>query len=59
MGRQVKKMEITELAAPLFVVASGVALGVVGMFFGVDSREGFYEPTAQRPKVRWFIEPRE
>jgi hypothetical protein len=51
-------MDITEIAGPLFVVASGVALGVVGMFFGVDSREGFYEPNAQRPKVRWFIEPR-
>ena len=51
-------MEITEIAAPLLVVASGVALGVVGMFFGVDSREGFYEPTAKQPKVRWFIEPR-
>ena len=53
-----KKVEITEIAAPLLVVASGVALGVVGMFFGVDSRDGFYEPTAQQPKTRWFIEPR-
>jgi len=52
-------MEITAIAGPLLVVASGVALGVVGLFFGVDSRDGFYEPTAQRPKVRWFITPRD
>jgi hypothetical protein len=50
-------MEITAYAAPLLVLASGVALGVVGMFFGVDSREGFDEVTAQRAS-RWFIEPK-
>lgn len=52
-------MQFTELAAPILVVASGVALGVVGMFFGVDSRDGFSESSAQRPKTRWFIEPRD
>ena len=58
MGRQVNKMEIMAIAAPLLVLASGVAVGVAGMIFGVDSRDGFYEPTAERTTVRWFIEPK-
>ena len=58
MDRQVKKMEIMAIAAPLFVVASGLALGIASMFLGVDSRDGFYEPTTHGSRERWFIEPK-
>ena len=47
-----------EMAAPALVGAWFVALGVIGLFWGVDSRDGFTEASALKPRERWFIEPR-
>jgi len=47
-----------EMAAPVVVLGWFVALAVVSYFWGADSRDGFTEASALKPKERWFIRPR-